>query len=386
VSDRIRVMTLIDRLGPRGGAERLAVQIATRLDAARFESHFCASRHDAGERADAGTRQAAAALEAAGVRFLGLDRSSKTDIYKWAGLGRHLRRERIDVLHAHKHGSNVWGPPIARAARVPVVVTHEHTWSWEGEPARRFLDRNVVARLTDAHIAVSRADQERMTSVEGIPPAKTVFVPNGALLAPESGEGGDLRGELGLAPGTPLIGSAGFLRPQKAFAVLVEAMAALGERAHAVIAGEGDERPALEARIRELGLGGTVHLLGRRLDVPAILRQLDVAVCCSDFEGSPLSVMEYMEAARPIVATAVGGVPDLIEDGVHGRLVAPRDPAGLAAAIAGLLDDPAAAGRLGEAARERRRAEFDLDVMIGRLEELYERLLFESSHARLGTR
>ncbi len=371
---RIRVLTLIDRLGPRGGAERLAVQVATRLDPERFESHFCASRYDAAERDDEGTRAARAQLERAGVRFLGIERESKADVWRWGRFVRYVRAQHIDVVHAHKHGSNVWGATLGRAARVPVVIAHEHTWSYEGKPLRRFLDREVVARGSDALIAVSREDQRRMTSVEGIAPERTVFLPNGALIPARARPAGDVRGELGIDDAAPVVGSLGFLRPQKAFEVLIEAAGTL-RRAHpglrVLIVGEGEERARLEALIARLALQETVLLLGRRLDIPDVLAAVDVAVCCSNFEGSPLSVMEYMEAALPVVATRVGGVLDLIDDGVHGRLVEPRDPGALARAIGGLLDDPARAMAMGAAGRERRRREFDLDVMVRRLQELY---------------
>jgi glycosyltransferase involved in cell wall biosynthesis len=105
-----------------------------------------------------------------------------------------------------------------------------------------------------------------------------------------------------------------------------------------------------------------------------VLDALDIAVSSSDFEGSPLSVMEYMEAAKPVVATRVGGVPDLVEDGVTGLLVEPREPEALAAAIAQLLDDPERARQMGAAGRARRRREFDIDVTVTRIQRLYEEL------------
>ncbi|HMH48228.1 MAG TPA: glycosyltransferase, partial [Solirubrobacteraceae bacterium] len=117
--------------------------------------------------------------------------------------------------------------------------------------------------------------------------------------------------------------------------------------------------------------------LGSRTDVPDLLSALDIAVCCSDFEGSPLAVMEYMDASLPVVASAVGGLPDLIEPGVHGLLVPPNDPPALAAALAELLDDPQRARAMGARGRERRRAEFDIDVLVRRLEDLYLELLAE---------
>jgi glycosyltransferase involved in cell wall biosynthesis len=186
-----------------------------------------------------------------------------------------------------------------------------------------------------------------------------------------------VRAELGLDTG-PLVGAVGALRPQKGYDVLIEA-ALLLRRTHPrlrlLIAGEGPDRPRLEELIARLAASETVTLLGRRMDVPDVLAALDLAVSASNYEGSPLAVMEYMEAGLPIVATRVGGVPDLIDDGVHGLLVEPGDPAALARAVEELLADPARGAALGERARERRRREFDLDVMVASVEALYEELL-----------
>jgi glycosyltransferase involved in cell wall biosynthesis len=130
--------------------------------------------------------------------------------------------------------------------------------------------------------------------------------------------------------------------------------------------------------VARLGLERTVLLLGIRRDVPALLDALDVATLSSDYEGSPLSVMEYMAAGKPIVSTRVGGVPELVEDGQEALLVEPRDPAALAEAIGRLLRNPAEAKRLGEAARNRQRREYSLDAMVRRIESLYEELWLTS--------
>jgi glycosyltransferase involved in cell wall biosynthesis len=273
----------------------------------------------------------------------------------------------------------VWGALAGSAARVPVLLAHEHTWSYEGNRLRRFLDRELIARRADRFIAVSREDRRRMTDVERISPERTIFIPNGIPASPPP-SGRDLRGELGIARDAPLIGAVGVLRAQKAHGVLLRAAAALAG-AHpsltVLIAGEGPERAALETLARELGIDARVCLPGYREDVGDILQALDVAVSSSDYEGSPLAVMEYMDAALPIVATAVGGVPDLIEHGVHGLLVPPGDSAALAGAIGELLGDPRRARALGERARERRREEFDIETLVRRLEALYEELLEE---------
>ncbi|HEX8051928.1 MAG TPA: glycosyltransferase [Thermoleophilaceae bacterium] len=369
---RLRVLTLVDHLGASGGGERLAMEISKRLDRDRFEAIHCASRWHP-EASGEAMRAAADELRAAGVRVIGLGRGSTAAVWSWAPLVRLLRRERVDVLHSHKFGSNVWGVVLGGLAGVPAVVAHEHTWSYEGQPLRRFLDRELIARRSDAFVAVSHEDRRRMIEVERIDPEDVVFVPNGIDALPD-GDGARVRSELGIEPGAPVIGAVAVLRPQKALHLLVRAAAEL-VREHpglrVLIAGDGPEREALEALVRELGLEGVVTLLGLRRDVPDLLAALDVAVVSSDFEGTPLAVLEYMDAGLPVVATRVGGLSDLIEHGRHGLLVDPGDAGVLAQAIGTLLRDPERARELGARGRERRRAEFSIDRTVRTLEDMY---------------
>jgi len=366
---KLTVLTLIDRPSLSGGGERLAAQIAMKLDPERYDRILCSTRPAEGPVLDD-------ELAAAGVELLRLDRRSRLDLGSWKPLLDVLRGRPVDVLHAHKFGSNLWGSLLGRRAGVPVVVAHEHTWSFEGNLPRRLLDRAVVSRRADVLVAVSREDRRKLLEVEHIRPDRVRFIPNG-IPPVELGDRRSARRELDLPADAPVVAAVCELRPQKAVEVLVRAASSLGAELpglRVVVAGEGPERPALEALIAELGLGETVSLLGTRSDVPSILAAADVAALASDFEGSPLSVMEYMAAARPVVATAVGGVPDLIEDGVQGLLVPPRDERALAAALAALLGDPERAQTLGAQARERQQREFTLDAMVGRLELLYESL------------
>jgi glycosyltransferase involved in cell wall biosynthesis len=376
----VRVVTLVDYLSMQGGAERFALQVATGLDRERFESIMCVSRWplppDQEHLIPSGPL-ARAQLERAGVRFLALHRRVKVDPGAWTRLERFLRRERVDILHTHKFGSNVWGTLVGKIARVPVVIAHEHTWSYEGQPLRRFVDREIIARGAQVFIAVSREDQRRMTEIERIDPSRTRFLPIGIPPSPRP-TGGDIRAELGIEPSAPVIGIVAILRPQKAHHVLLRAVAQLtGDwpNIQLLIVGDGPERAALEQLIDDLRLQDNTRILGLRTDVSDILRAIDIAACSSDFEGSPLAVLEYMDAALPVVATAVGGIPDLIESRVHGLLVPPGDSSALAEALGELLRDPKRAREMGERARERRRAEFDLGVVIRRLEDLYCELL-----------
>jgi glycosyltransferase involved in cell wall biosynthesis len=373
---RLKVLTLIDRLTASGGGERLAIEIATRLDRERFEPVLCASRPPGPIERDPSITVARERIDASGIRYLPLDRSAGWRLDEWLPLYRLLRRERFDVIHAHKFGSNIWATAVGRLARVPVIVAHEHTWSFEGEPVRRLLDRELIGRGSSVFIAVSQEDRRKMIEIEGVRADKILFVPNG--ISPRSPSGTDVRGELGIPADAPLIGTVGVLRPQKALDLLIRSSLPLLREfpdLRVLIIGAGPEKGALEQLTRSHGVEDRVLMPGFREDVPDVLATLDVAVSSSVFEGSPLALMEYMEAGCPVVATRVGGVPDLIEDGVHGLLVDPGDEPALTAAIRRMLSDREAAGRMGEAARERRRHEFTVDLMVRRFEALYERLV-----------
>ncbi len=378
---RIAVMALALHVGRcYGGAERLAFEFTNRLDPERFRRALCVIDPPMGG-LDAINERDFAELEGSGVEVVRLARRSQLSVAPWGRLYRSLAGAKIDLLHCHMPRASVPGTIVGRLARVPVIVNHEHGWAFEGKPVRRFLDRKVVARGGDVLIAVSERDRQKMIDVEHIPPARIAFLPNG--IGRPHPDGHDVRREFGVASDTGFVGAIGRLFPEKGHEDLIHAIALL-KREHAgpircVIAGVGPERERLGALIGDLGVSEEVRLLGRRNDVPDLIRALDVAVLSSRREGSPLAVMEYMAGAAPIVATAVGGVPELIEDGVHGLLVKPGAPAELAAAIGTLLKDRPLASRLGQAAHERQLAKFDIDIVVRQLEgiytELYERSL-----------
>lgn len=373
---------MVDRIATAtGGAELIAVHATAGLDPERFERSLCATRWSEGETRREDVRIAREVLDRAGVRFLGLKRRSRLNLAAWRELVPLLRE--ADVVHAHMFGSNAWAAVLGSLTRVPAIVAHEHTWEFRGRPLRRLVDRHVIGRLADVFVAVSEEDRRRMVEIEGIPADVVRVIPNGIPPVPPA-DPAEARRLLGVPAGTPLVGAVGALRPQKAFHVLIEA-AALLRRAHpdarVAIVGGGPLLDELRERVAALGLSETVAILGERTGVPRLLPGFDVAVSCSDFEGSPLAVLEYMQAGRPIVATRVGGVSDLIEDGAHGLLVPPGDPAALAEAVGGLLSNPGRAAEMGRRARERQRAEFSMEAMVRRLEALYLELC-----ARQGTR
>ena len=376
---RIGVLTLARNVGTcYGGAERVAFEFVKRLDPERFARYLCVT-HAPPEGRRAAEDRDMAELERAGVQIVKLECRSLLSNIAWARLCRMLAHEPIDILHAHMPRASIPGTIIGRLARVPVIVNHEHGWAFRGQPLRRFFDRNVVARGSDVLLAVSEWDRSRMIEIERIPERHIRILHNGIPSVPIDGPGmRDVRGELGVPTQGGLVGAIGRLYPEKGYEELIRAMALLKQGSSVpigcAIAGHGPQEGRLNALIAELGLANEVRLIGRRQDVLDVVRALDVAVLSSRNEGSPLALMEYMAAGAPIVASAVGGVPELIEDGVHGLLVSPRDPEALASAIHRLLEDRPLATRLGDAARERQRADYDLDVVVGQLEHLYTEL------------
>lgn len=361
-----------------GGAERLAAMISTRLDPLRFERFFCATHR----RLPGPTFEGE--LVSAGVRTLALERGSKAQLWAWWPLISLLRRERIDIVHCHKFSANIWGAIVGSLARVPVLIAHEHAGSYEGQRLRRFLDRHLVARQARAFLTVSERTRGRMIRVDGVPPHVVRVIPNGIPELPPL-RGTHLRRELGISEKSPLIGMVSQLRTEKRIDLLIAALPLLLREFPdlvAVVAGRGPEEARLRELIQEQHLDQKIVLLGPRVDISDVLAAIDVAVSSSDFEGSPLAIMEYMAAGKPIVATSVGGVPELVADGVHALLVEPRNVEGLAAAIGRLLRDRELGERLGEAARDRQQREFAIDVMVRRLEALYVELFAATDRAR----
>jgi glycosyltransferase involved in cell wall biosynthesis len=367
----LKVLFLISVLTDLGGAERFALGLATHLPRERIEPSFCFTRG-----AWDGPLEA---LQAADIPYVSLNRRSTWDVHRILALRGLLRRNRVDVLHSHLFGSNLWGALMGRAAGVPVVLAHEHTWSYEGNPARAWLDGRVIGRLVTRFIAVSPADAERMVAIEHVPEERVVVMPT-AYIPRHQRNSVDLRSELGLAADTPVIATAAVLRAQKALEVLLDAHAKVIERvptACLVIAGDGPRRRFLEQHAGELRLNGNVRFLGLRQDVDAIVASADIGALSSDFEGMPLFAFECMANRTPLVATTVGALPSMVEDGATGVLVPPRDPDALASALIGLLTDPGRRQAIASAASDRL-DRFRIDALALRFAELYEQLVAEA--------
>jgi glycosyltransferase involved in cell wall biosynthesis len=373
---RTRILMIVDRLDDHsGGAERFMAALAAHLPSERFEVWALTTRGAGGS--------ALKLLEDSGVRHVSIERNGMRDTLRLRRLANLLRTQHFDVVHAHKFGSNVWGTLFGRLFRVPVVIAHEQTWSYEGQPLRRLLDGRLIGRLATRFIAVSAADRERMISIEGVPAHKTVLIPNAYVPRPPQ-PAGSLRDELGVAAGTPLVGTIAMLRPQKAISLMLQAHAQV-LRSHPstrlVIAGDGECRDALERETNRRGLDSRVHFLGVRQDGDRILRDLDVALLSSDFEGTPLFVLECMSNATALVSTDVGGIPDLVTHDESALLVPRQDAASFARAVCSLIEEPERARALGARAHAEL-GPYRIATVAGRFADLYEELLAEYANGR----
>ena len=368
---RLCVLAVIDAL-MTAGAETVATRIALSLDPSRFESIICSTRPSLPRHVEA--------ARAAGIEVLELGRRSKVDVWRWRPLVRLLRSGRVDVVHAHKFGSNLWAALLKPRSRLPVLVAHEHSWSYEGA-LHRIVDRELIARRADAFVAVSPTDRTRMIELERIPPEKVVFIPNGIPDRPVGNADG-VRRELGLAASDSVVGTVCGLRPEKELETALRALGRLTPHRPGlrfVVVGDGPERGRLERLADELGV--PTLFLGHRPngEVPDLVAAMDVLVLSSRFEGMPLAVLEWMAAGKAIVASRVGGIPTILEHGDEAVLVPPRDYAAFSDEIARLLDDPSERRRLGKAAQRRQREHFRFDQTIAQLESLYERLHTEAT-------
>jgi glycosyltransferase involved in cell wall biosynthesis len=294
-------------------------------------------------------------------------------VIRFAG---RLRRARIDLLHSHEFAMNVYGGAAARLIGIPSVATI-HGRHWVVDRPRRVIAYRALLRLGMEIVAVSHDLAQYLVTGLGVPPGAVRMIHNGIpldgydLRPPAAAERETARSELGLPLRVPLVVAVGALFPVKDHAGLVRAVSGL-EGVHLAIAGGGGEEAGLRRLAESLCVTDRVHLLGLRDDVPRVLRAADVFALSSRSEGLPLALLEAMAAGLPVVATRVGGVPEAVVDGATGHLVAPGDPAALAAGLARVLRYPEHAADLGRAGARRVEQEFSAAVMFARYWNLYQ--------------
>lgn len=363
----LRVLQVLPTLGV-GGAERMV---------ARLVHHLVASGHHVGVVSlyDRVPRSVEADLRAEGVELHFLGKRPGPDLRMVPRLARVIGAFRPDVLHSHSSHVLRYALPALAFRRCRVLHTLHNLAEFEADRPGRLLQRGAF-RLGVVAVAIGDAVADSMRRAYGLAPHRTI--PNGIPLvdyATPAAARGELREALGLPADVPVLLSVGRFKAQKDHATLLSAFAsgrlrALGARL--LLAGDGELRAALERQARELAIADRVRFLGVRADVPRLLAAADVFALSSRFEGNPLCVMEAMAAGRPVVATAVGCVPELVS-AESGLLVPPQDPGALERALFALASDLPAARAKGAAAARVARERFD-DALTARS---YERLYAE---------
>jgi glycosyltransferase involved in cell wall biosynthesis len=311
------------------------------------------------------------AARAAGVAYVPL-RNVRRAIGPRDALGllelvRLMLRLRPDVVHTNSSKASILGRTAAAIARVPIRLFTVNGWAFNahaGAEARLFTwAHRLVRPLTTAVICVSETERRQGLEQRTCTARQAVVIHNGVDVAAAK------RSDLGGVP--PLVLSVTRLKDPKDTVTFARALRRLEPGSfRAAIVGGGPERPQVEAELGDAG-----ELLGERDDVPELLASADVFALSSRSEGLPLSILEAMAAGLPVVATAVGGIPELVVDGETGLLVPPGDAQALADALRRLLGDPSLRRRFGDAARERAERDFSVERVRRAHVDLYERLL-----------
>jgi glycosyltransferase involved in cell wall biosynthesis len=365
-ADRPRILLVIT-LGEVGGAQ---AYVATLLPPLTEDFDVTVAAHG-GEF----LREVAAT---AGARFVPLRHVRRAinpwrDLAGFAELVRLFRREQPEIVHASSSKAGVLARLAAVAAGVPIRIFTVHGWAfaaYSGLPSTiyRAADR-VASGLTTMTICVSEHERAMGLRAGTCRSDRTVVIPNAVDVAAAPRARHERR--------PPRLITVGRLKAPKDFPTLVRAVGALPPAAfdELLVVGDGPDRGPLAGEVSSLGLDGRIRLLGERADVPALLADADVFVLSSRSEGLPVSVIEAMAAGLPVVASAVGGLHELVVDGETGLLVRPGDPEALADALGHLLADPDYCRQLGDAGRARAETRFDLAPFRRAHVDLYRREL-----------
>lgn len=304
------------------------------------------------------------------------------DVFALIRLYRYLRRARPDILHIHSLRAAIWGRPIGRLARVPIILYSVHN-KWGGW-LHHILDR-WSSSYGDAVIPFSLAVKKYLVNEVRLDPLRVTdpvyigidtdrFRTQGPLEVDQA------RKALGIGSADLVVGFVGALSEQKGLIYLFQALDTLRSefpQLRCLIVGEGPQEQDLKRYVREQGLENIVLFLGQRYDVDLLLHVMDVFVLPSLWEGLPQVVLEAMAAGRPVVATAVDGTPEIIQDGSTGLLVPPADPYALSSAVKRLLRDRRLRKKLGERGQDHVVRNFDMKIMITNFEKVYRRFMEE---------
>ena len=390
----IRVALEIARLNVGGPATHV-IELAAGLPRDEFDVRLIAGREGPGE---AGMHYLAERMGVTPEILPQLSpRIGPADHLAFLRLRAIFRSWKPDVVHTHTAKAGAVGRTAARSAGVPAVVHtfHGHVLRGYFSPPVEFFFRSLeqmLARLTDRIVTLSPALKADLVGMRIAGPEKIDVVPLGMNLEPlldSSARREELRTELGIRPDQPLIGIVGRLVPIKNHRLFLEAARSMvdsGNPAHFALTGDGELRESLQTLAGEMGIANQVHFLGWKQDMGPVYAALDVLTLTSDNEGTPVAVIEAMAAGIPVVATAVGGVPDVVREGETGWLVPPGDAPALERAWRTALRRDERVEAVIARARREVLERFGREQMISTMADLYRRLAFRKVDAARGRR
>ncbi len=346
----------------QGGLEHLVIQVSLQLQRRGIRSVVVVLTD--GVLVDEARRK--------GLDVFVLHKRDGRDLGLIVRIARVLRRERVDVVHSHNFAPLNYGTLAAKLCGLPTVNTRH------GRAA--LTASRVIWALTDAVIAVSEDAKRELLAYNRIDARKVHVLLNAVDTAAYAtrAAGGLRRADVGLPEVVPVVGTVGRLSPEKDHATLLTAFKTVreaGSPAHLVIVGGGPLAATLTTQVGALALGHCVHLLGFRTDVSELLPLFDIYVLPSRMEGVSLTLLEAMSAGLPVVATRVGGNPEVVVDGDTGVLVEPADSRTLADAIGALLANEPRRLSMGARGRARAFGQFGIDRLVEAHMQLYKRLL-----------
>jgi glycosyltransferase involved in cell wall biosynthesis len=352
--------------------ERVIMDLCRYVDPARFRFTICCLSVR-GPLADE--------MAAEGVPVIYCENQSRTAKYlRGFELARLFRRLRVDVLHTHNTTAFIHGLVGAQLAGVPIKIHTDHCKNYVDETRRWMVLEHVASRFIDKMVAVSEHTRSELIQYERIPQSKLMVIRNGINPKPtRTAPVAALRAEFGFTSDQIIMGTVGRLQPQKGLDLLLAAAPAVlaaCPNVRFLVVGGGALEPQLRAQAAALGLEGRVVFTGWRSDAVDLLQMFDCFVSTSNFEGLPMVLLEAMAAGKPIVATAVGGVPEAVDE-FNGITLPTRDPAALSSALVRLAQRPDVMRRLGTHSRSRYTERFTAQAMAAAYQQLYEQFLDE---------
>ncbi|MFH0777202.1 MAG: glycosyltransferase, partial [Candidatus Eisenbacteria bacterium] len=375
MSERTRVMYFSD--APYfGGAERYLELLISHLNREKYEPCFVMRR-------GAGLGAFPAALASSGVSVFETTLCGPYDVPGYLDLFSLVRRQRPEIMHVNLAGTYDAQAslvvPLAKAAGCRHVVSTEHLAMveklWKRHVAKRFS-----SLFLDRVVSITHSNVPFLTDVHGIKPAKVTVIHNGIDPAEIEGTSAlPIRDLTGVEEERFVFAAVGSLIERKGHRFLLEAFARLQSRGATestlLIVGQGSEEAPLKAGVRELGLQRRVFFLGQRSDIPAIMKTMDCLVVPSLVEGMPFVILEAMGAGKPVIASRIYGIPEVIREGSTGYLVSPGDPASLLEAMERMASNPEEAREMGGAGRLVLEEGFTAQEMARQVECVYDSLL-----------